>query len=174
MSNHPLDRFLVCPVCGSKRFDIVNIKAKRCEDCGFEYYANASAAVVAVIINSRNELLITRRAKEPVKGTWDLPGGFVDMDESAEQAVIREISEELSLDVQVDRYLFSIPNLYTYSGMDIHTLDYFFLCSPTHEQVIEVDDDVDMARYVALNKIRVEDFGLSSIRVGLARLMELF
>ena len=80
------------------------------------------------IRNSKGELLLVRRAKEPAKGTLDLPGGFVDMYESAEDAAHREVKEETGLDIAGCRYLFSIPNLYPYSGFEVHTVDMFFEC----------------------------------------------
>ena len=53
-----------------------------------------------------------RRAKEPAKGTLDLPGGFVDMYETVEDGMRREIKEETGLDVTEIQYLFSSPNVY--------------------------------------------------------------
>ena len=76
-----------------------NEKAKQCTTCGFVYYFNPSSAVACFIRNSKGELLLVRRAKEPAKGTLDLPGGFVDMYESAEDAAHREVKEETGLDV---------------------------------------------------------------------------
>mgnify|MGYP002595502819 CR=1 FL=1 len=76
---HPLAQFLYCPECGSSHFEVNNEKSKKCADCGFVYYFNPSAATVALILNEKNELLVCRRAKEPAKGTLDLPGGFIDM-----------------------------------------------------------------------------------------------
>lgn len=70
-------------------------------------------------------MLVVRRAKDPAKGTLDLPGGFVDLHESAEEAVRREVKEETGLDVKSSRYLFSIPNIYLYSGFEVHTEDLF-------------------------------------------------
>ena len=102
--NHPLDKFKYCPVCGSSRFDIHNEKSKQCADCGFTYYANPSSATVALIVNEKNELLTVRRGKEPAKGTRDLPGGFVDMDETGEQGVAREVLEETGLIVNRSRF----------------------------------------------------------------------
>ena len=76
---HPLDLFQYCPECGSSHFEVNNEKSKKCTDCGFVYYFNPSSATVALILNDQNELLVCRRAKEPAKGTLDLPGGFIDM-----------------------------------------------------------------------------------------------
>ena len=125
---HPLEKFKFCPVCGSANWAEHNFKSKACGDCGFVYYANPSTATAAFILNSRNEMLVARRAKEPAKGTLDLPGGFADMHERAEDGVAREVFEETGLTVIRSRYLFSLPNNYLYAGLDIPTLDLFFLC----------------------------------------------
>ena len=113
---HPLSQFRYCPKCGSEHFEIHNEKSKQCKDCGFVYYFNSSAATVALILNGRNELLVCRRAKEPAKGTLDLPGGFIDMAETGEEGVAREVKEETGMTVTQAEYLFSLPNIYIYSG----------------------------------------------------------
>ena len=125
---HPLDLFQYCPECGSSHFEINNEKSKKCTNCGFVYYFNPSAATVALIQNDQNELLVCRRAKEPAKGTLDLPGGFIDMNETGEEVVGREVWEETGLKVEKATYQFSLPNIYIYSGFSVHTLDMFFLC----------------------------------------------
>ena len=112
MDQHPLSLFKYCPKCGSPRFGIHNFKSKHCPDCGFTYYFNPSSATVALILNERDELLVCRRAKDPAKGTLDLPGGFVDMDETGEQGVAREVKEETGMEVTRAEYLFSLPNRY--------------------------------------------------------------
>ena len=87
-----------------------------CSSCGFVFYINAAAAVATFIRNEAGELLVCRRAKEPAKGTLDLAGGFVDENETAEEAVSREIAEELQAKITHAEYLFSLPNSYEYSG----------------------------------------------------------
>lgn len=94
---HPLGIFRYCPVCGSPNFVTNNEKSKRCADCGFVYFFNPSGATVAVIVNERDELLVVRRAKEPAKGTLDLPGGFLDCAETAEEGVHARYLRKLGL-----------------------------------------------------------------------------
>ena len=125
---HPLDKFRHCPVCGSDTFTDNDFKSRRCGDCGFVYYLNPSAATVAVITDGNGKILVATRSKEPAKGTLDLPGGFCDCNETAEEGVRREVLEETGLIVTEARYLFSLPNRYLYSGLNIPTLDLFFLC----------------------------------------------
>ena len=154
-------------MCGSKHFVVNNEKSKRCENCGFVYYANPSSATAAFIINDKNELLVVRRAKEPAKGTLDLPGGFCDMDETGEEGIRREIKEETGIDAKDVEYLFSIPNIYRYSGIDIHTLDMFYLCRLKCEIEVKAADDASECFWLPISDIHSEQFGLRSIRQAL-------
>ena len=94
---HPLEKFRYCPSCGSSRFEENSEKSKICKSCGFEYFLNPSSANVAFIINAKGELLVERRKENPGKGTLDLPGGFSDISETAEEGVRREVKEETGL-----------------------------------------------------------------------------
>jgi ADP-ribose pyrophosphatase YjhB (NUDIX family) len=166
---HPLEKFKFCPVCGSARWTEHNFKSKQCQDCGFVYYANPSAATAAFILNSRNELLVARRGKEPAKGTLDLVGGFVDMYESSEDGMLREIAEETGLHLDKATYLFSLPNLYLYSGMTIHTLDMFYRCEVGADAMPKADDDAAELLWLPLDQVKPELFGLMSIRQAVSR-----
>jgi NADH pyrophosphatase NudC (nudix superfamily) len=172
MTHHPLELFRYCPKCGSDLFEENNFKSKHCSNCGFTYYQNPSSATAAFILNSKGELLVARRGKEPAKGTLDLPGGFVDNGESGEQGIIREIKEETGLDIPEVEYLFSIPNIYRYSGMDIHTLDMFFLCHVDDDAKVQAADDAAELSWVPLQKVYVERFGLRSIREAVHRFLQ--
>ena len=157
---HPLDLFQYCPECGSSHFEVNNEKSKKCTDCGFVYYFNPSS-----------ELLVCRRAKEPAKGTLDLPGGFIDMNETGEEGVAREVLEETGLKVQQAVYQFSLPNIYIYSGFPVHTLDMFFLCTVEDISHFSAMDDVSDSFFLPLSEINPEDFGLDSIRRGLKKFL---
>lgn len=172
MNIHPLEQFKFCPKCGSPSFEISNIKSKKCSNCGFVYYFNPSAATVAIIINKKNELLVTKRAKDPAKGTLDLPGGFIDMYENAEEGVKREVFEETNLKVQKTQYLFSKPNLYLYSGFMVHTLDLFYLCQVDDYTSMKAQDDAAELHFIPYNQITPSDFGLESISKGIKDILE--
>ena len=167
--SHPLDKFQYCPVCGSKHFTVHNFKSKQCEDCGFTYYANPCSATAAFIRNEKGELLVVRRGKEPAKGTLDLPGGFVDMDETVEEGMRREIQEETALTVDEVRYLFSIPNHYLYSDMLIHTIDMFYEVHVSNDVNPIADDDAAALQWMPLEQVNPKDFGLHSISQGVAQ-----
>lgn len=165
---HPLYQFAYCPKCGAKTFTEHNEKAKQCTACGFVYYFNPSSSVACFIRNLEGELLLVRRAKEPAKGTLDLPGGFVDMHESAEEAVRREVKEETGLELNNCRYLFSIPNLYPYCGFEVHTLDLFFECFASTFKGARAEDDAAEIILLPTDQLNPEDFGLLSIQKAVA------
>jgi ADP-ribose pyrophosphatase YjhB (NUDIX family) len=178
-------------VCGSSHFEVNNFKSKKCRDCGFTYYANPCSATAAFIVRKAPaagasdvvdlhasspdeiEMLVVRRAKEPAKGTLDLPGGFVDMGETVEEGMRREIKEETGLDVHDIRYLFSSPNVYMYSGMGVHTLDMDFLVPVSGDiPAITAADDAAEAFWLPLSEVNPDDFGLTSIRNAVIRFLD--
>lgn len=171
---HPFYQFEYCPICGAKAFEVHNEKAKKCQACGFVYYFNPSAAVACFIRNTEGELLLVRRGKEPAKGTLDLPGGFVDMHETGEEAARREIKEETGLDVKSCRYLFSIPNLYMYSGFEVQTLDLFFECEVASFANAHAEDDAAEIIILRPEDLCDEEFGLQSIRQAVNRYRSFF
>jgi ADP-ribose pyrophosphatase YjhB (NUDIX family) len=161
---HPLQPFAYCPACGAGTFIVRNEKAKQCSTCGFTYYSNPSASVACFIRNKKGELLLVRRAKEPACGTLDLPGGFADRYETAEEVVYREVKEETGLSLSNCRYVFSLPNIYPYKGVNVHTLDLFFECDVEHFDEAQAADDAAGIVVLHSKDLNPEDFGLLSVR----------
>jgi len=156
--------FRFCPVCGSGDFHQHNVKSMKCNACGFNFYVNPAAAVAVFIVNQAGDLLVCVRGKEPAKGTFDLPGGFIDEYETAEEAVKREIKEELGVSIDGAMYQFSLPNDYLYSGWTTPTLDMFYLyVAPGDFQPVPADD-VAECYFIPLNQLDVSGFGLNSVR----------
>jgi ADP-ribose pyrophosphatase YjhB (NUDIX family) len=167
---HPLHLFTHCPRCGAP-FLPHDARAKRCTACGFTYYHNAAASTVAVIVDAAQRLLVVRRRYAPAAGTLDLPGGFVEPGETLEEGCRREVREETGLDVTVERFLFSRPNTYPFSEMDIHTTDAFFLCRPHGDARPRAADDAAEARFLRRDEVVAADFGLDSVRHGVLLLL---
>ena len=85
-NTHPVNVLKFCPRCGSSHFPVTGNHSFKCDDCAFNYFVNSSAAVAVLLFNENGELLFTRRSIEPHFGKLDLPGGFIEPLETAEQA----------------------------------------------------------------------------------------
>ncbi len=165
--------FTYCPVCGSPGFEPSSFKSRRCPSCGFELFQNPSSSVAAFIRNDRGELLLAIRGCEPMKGTLDLPGGFADKGETVEQALRREVMEETALSVVGERYLFSLPNEYEYSGLIIPTLDMFFEVTVGDLSPLRPSDDVSSLVWMQPDEVNADDIGLLSVRRAFLRYREM-
>ena len=96
----------------------------------------------------------------------------MDGNETGEEAIVREVQEETGGTVTEAVYLFSLPNLYEYSGLTIPTLDMFFACRLADDCHLQAADDVAACRFVPLGEIDPQQFGLLSIRRAMERFLE--
>ncbi len=102
-----------CPICGG-RLESRLLKAGEperlvCAACGFVFYLDPKLATIAVVPKDGGVVMV-RRGIDPGYGLWVVPGGFVDLGEVVEEAVVRETLEETGLTVRVLRLL----NIFSY------------------------------------------------------------
>lgn len=116
-------------------------------------YHNPKPCVAVLIIRNNLMLLLARRAVDPRKGLWDIPGGFIDPSESAEQAVAREIEEETSLRVTSVKYLRSVPD--EYGDSNTPTLNLVFIAEVAEGEPTP-RDDVASLHWVPFDKLPPE------------------
>ncbi len=132
-----------CPKCQSGSVSFDHPKKYTCSNCGWVYFQNPAAAVMAVLTLD-DKILFTTRAKEPAKGKLDFPGGFIDPGENAEEALSRELYEELRLNNLSFTYLGSSSNSYEYKGIVYPICDMIFTSAiesmPTWFQTSEISD----------------------------------
>jgi len=69
------------------------------------FYPDQPVVGVGAVVLSEDKILLEKRKNEPGKGKWSIPGGLVDLGESPEQAVIREVKEETCLYVDTPRLI---------------------------------------------------------------------
>lgn len=162
--SHPLEVLKFCPKCGSPNFQISGERSLKCSDCGFHYYINASAAVAALVTNGNGKLMMTTRGIEPNYGKLDLPGGFVDHNETVEDALKRELFEELGMKTKSLKYLSSAPNEYIFSGFSVFTVDMAFEVIPESIENLKSMDDILDYRFYAENEFDYDDIPAPSIK----------
>ncbi len=95
-------KFRFCPNCATPlqsihRFDRVR---PACPACGFVYFTDPKVAVIALVI-ADGAVLLVRRAVDPGRGLWSLPGGYMDAGEMPAEALQREVDEEVGLAIDV-------------------------------------------------------------------------
>lgn len=88
-----------CYQCGRRASTVVGVPT--CSRCGplWKLVRNALGAEVLIVDGDR--VLLVRRAQEPWRGLWELPGGFVDLGEHPADAARREVAEELGVTVRL-------------------------------------------------------------------------
>lgn len=119
--------FHFCPRCGAAP-ETVGASPFRCLGCNLSFFFGPCTAVAGVICDCEGKVLFIKRQKDPGKGKLGLPGGFVDAGESIEEALRREVFEEINLLVARMEYLASFPNTYDYQGVVLPVTDVFFRC----------------------------------------------
>jgi tRNA (cytidine/uridine-2'-O-)-methyltransferase len=137
----PAQSFRHCPRCGHGPGVPVEHALLTCPACGFHFHFNPAAAAGVLVEDDAGRVLLLRRAQEPARGAFGLPGGFVETGESVEQAIERETREETGLALEGIEYLGGWPNLYTWRGLTYPVLDLYFTArahtgstaSPRHE-----------------------------------------
>lgn len=141
-----------CRRCGHK-FKKNNNHIFTCNN-GHVIYANASPATAAILINDQDEILVVERTQQPGKGCYDLPGGFCNGAETAEDALMREINEELGLTQdQYSPFTFVCSEIdpYVLDGETIPALSMVFYAHLIKPFVLQPMDDVVNPSFVPLH-----------------------
>lgn len=164
MDTHPLKVLKYCPKCGSAEFNKSGERSLKCATCGFHIFINSSAAVAALVTDDSGKLMLVRRGVEPNYGKLDLPGGFIDPMESAEDAVKRELNEELGLKVKSLKYLCSAPNEYVFSEYTVFTLDMAFQVTAGSVENLKPMDDILDYKFYSEEVLDYDDIPVPSIK----------
>jgi ADP-ribose pyrophosphatase YjhB (NUDIX family) len=117
-----------------------------------------------MILDRERRLLFIRRAKEPGKGLLAMPGGFVDAGETAEEALLREIREEVGLQLRDVTYFASYANLYPYDGVTYRTLDLFFMCEADDPSRARALDGVSGVEWLDPERVAEQHIAFESMR----------
>ncbi len=163
------EAYKFCPSCAAANPENGRIPF-RCQACGFAAFFGPVAAVGGLIINPSGLLLMVRRAREPGRGKWGLPGGFVDRGETVEHALKREVLEETGLRTHAAEYLMSYPNHYHYHGVIAPVIDFFFLCKVDAAQKIKIaTDELEHFEWAEPNETHLANMAFESNRHAIER-----
>lgn len=164
----PQELFKFCPRCGATRAVEAPRQPFSCADCGFLFYFNPCPAVAAIVLDPEDRILFIRRAEEPAKGQLAVPGGFVDVGETSEAAIRREIKEEVNLEVGPLEYLISAVNEYEFRGVVYPVLDTAYVCRAVSLEPIAALDGVAGYGWLRPDEVRLDEIAFPSVRAALA------
>ncbi|HMA68571.1 MAG TPA: NUDIX hydrolase [Candidatus Mcinerneyibacterium sp.] len=126
ISEHPNP----CPVCGR--------------------YLNRPG-VVDGIVEKNGKIILIKRGRTPYKGYYAIPGGFIDWDETAKEAVVRELKEETNLNIHVKDFL----NYYDSIKRDKRrrTISLVFVCELIDGKKARAGDDASSYRWFNIDEL---------------------
>lgn len=112
-----------------------------CTGCGRRNYQNSKPCVGAIVVRD-GQVLLVRRARDPFKGWWDVPGGFLDAGEHPLDGVRREIREETGLEVEPGRLIGIYMDVY--GADDEPTLNLYYECAVVGGDPAAGDDAAEL------------------------------
>lgn len=138
-----------CAWCGG-RLGPRDGAVQRCVDCDVPYYHGAAPCAAVLVLDDDGRVLLGRRAIEPARDRWDLPGGFCEPGETPEACAVRELLEETGCRIEVTGFLGHLIDVYGDGGD--HTLNAVFTARVA-EGAPQAADDVAEVRWFALDAL---------------------
>lgn len=151
-----MPKFKFCPWCASELEPPGNDSGAHCPNCDKTWYHNAAPTAGCVIVRD-GRALVTKRARHPEKGRFDIPGGFLDPNEDPISGVRREVSEELGMTIEVtyEDLIQAVPHRYGEEGDWVLAIG-FIARRASGEP--EPADDVAEVRWVNADEVAEVDF----------------
>lgn len=169
---------LFCVQCGSALTDRVpelDTRVRRvCPGCGFVAYQNPKIAAGTVPVHDGRIALI-RRAVAPGAGLWSWPSGYVEIDETVEDAAVRETLEETGLTVELGHLLgiFSFPWAGEGSGHPPAGIVVVGWLAAVEHDALRAGDDAEDAGWFRPRDVPWERLAFASSHLGVRRALEL-
>ena len=165
------EHFRHCPRCGAETTPPPRHRPLHCAACGFRLFFGPAAAVGAFVFRPDGQTLWLRRAKPPGQGLLGLAGGFVDVGETVEAALRRELKEEVGLTVASARFLCSAPNEYDFAEVRYPVCDLFFEVRVPETEVPQAQAE-EVAGWIwrRIEEVDPEQIAFPSVRQAFATL----
>ena len=156
--------FNFCPNCGVESINPVSEKEITCTNCSFHLFINVAAAA-GIFLHYDTKILFLKRGRDPAKGQLDIPGGFVDPGENAEEAIRREVTEEIGIYLPEVHYFGSYANRYYFDEINYHTCDIYYECELSNPDSIRPrTEEVESCSFYEVCDIPFEQIGFPCLK----------
>jgi ADP-ribose pyrophosphatase YjhB (NUDIX family) len=143
-----------CPRCANElRGDERRVE---CAHCGFVAYPSSKPTAGALCEDEAGRVLLVRRAHEPFKGRWDIPGGFLEEGEHPLDGLRRELSEETGLEIEPREFVGIWMDRYGGDSTAEATLNLYWTARVLGGEA-QPADDVDDLRWFAPDELPGND-----------------
>lgn len=164
------EQFLYCSFCGGF-LEYSENNLLQCQSCLRHLHINPRPVNAAILENEKGEIMLVKRKADPSIGKWDLPGGFVDLNESVEESLKRELQEELGIIPQEIRYFDSYSDTYIYQGISYPTIGFVYTGKVKSDQKISVSSDIDGYEFFSPEDIPLKDLAFPSLEIAIKKLL---
>jgi len=167
--------FRYCPKCG-KELKERNNKLIHCRHCDFHFYFNSSPTNAVILHNKNDEILLVKKKVAPKIGQWDLPGGFVELGETMEEATKRELKEELGIAVKNLVYFRTYCGTYPFKGSVYQPLCSVFIGNLDDSIIKEIiaADDASEYKFFSKENIPWDKIAFIDVKTGLKEYLSSF
>jgi ADP-ribose pyrophosphatase YjhB (NUDIX family) len=157
-----------CPLCATalEERSVYHQQRLVCPACGFVHFPDPKVVVIGLVVH-RAKVLLVRRASEPAKGLWSLPGGYMDAGEMPAEALQRELHEEVGLPIQIVRFMDFFPIASTH-GRNAGIVLAFYAQPADEPGVLQCAEEVSAADWFASHELPT-DLAFESTHTLLAR-----
>jgi len=154
-------KYIFCPECGEPLGKLIKNLLK-CKN-KHHFYINPRPTTGIILENEKDEILLVKREVNPNKGYWDIPGGFVDLFENAENSLVREVNEELGITLTEFKYLFSKYDLYEYGTLIYPALGLIYHAK-IKKQKFTPNDDISGYEWFEKDKIPYRKLAFENLK----------
>ncbi|EXB96324.1 MULTISPECIES: (deoxy)nucleoside triphosphate pyrophosphohydrolase [Acinetobacter calcoaceticus/baumannii complex] len=122
-----------------------------------------SLEVVAAVIQHQDKILCALKGEHKypyLSNKYEFPGGKVEAEETLKQALIREIKEELNLDIEITEYLLTVEHAYPNFNIELAT----FMCVTKTIEELALSEHLDV-QWCSINELEQLDWAAADIPI---------
>lgn len=165
-------KYNFCSNCG-ENFNEINETYYVCPKCDFRIFVTPKAAAGVFLFNNKGEVLFLIRAMDPGKGLLGIPGGFINSDETIEQAAKREVFEEIGVKINKIKYFRSHYGNYLYKNINYKTIDIFYIGKiDTDVSDLKLSDEATGYKFLKVKDINLDLIGNDDVKKAVIELVQ--